>query len=97
MSTVTERKGTIGTTKGTGESELFTSKANFSLKIVAKVEGTKDGYTLLVLLEPLTMQPGNYEYTKTKSRVCVVLHQLGIHFFYFQGLLLLCIKCNAQN
>ena len=52
MSTVTERKGTIGTTKGTGESELFTSKANFSLKIVAKVEGTKDGYIARVTRAP---------------------------------------------
>ena len=52
MSNVTERKGTIGTTKGTGENELFTSKANFSLKIVAKVEGTKDGYIARVTRTP---------------------------------------------
>jgi hypothetical protein len=52
MSVVTERKGTIGTVKGTGESEIFTSKANFCLKIIAKVEGTKDGYIARVTRAP---------------------------------------------
>lgn len=52
MSFVTERKGTIGTVKGTGENEVFTSKANFSLKVIAKVEGTKDGYIARVTRAP---------------------------------------------
>lgn len=49
---VTERKGTIGVIKGSGESEVFTSRANFSLKIVAKVEGKKDGYIAHVTRAP---------------------------------------------
>lgn len=52
MSSVTERKGTIGTTKGSGENEVFQSKANFSLKVVAKVEGMKDGYIARVTRAP---------------------------------------------
>lgn len=52
MSTVTERKGIIGTVKGTGENEVFQAKGNFSLKIVAKVEGTKDGYIARVTRAP---------------------------------------------
>lgn len=52
MSAITERRGTIGTLKGTGESEVFQPKANFSLKIVAKVEGTKDGYIARVTHAP---------------------------------------------
>ncbi len=52
MSSVSERNGTIGTTKGSGENEVFQAKANFSLKIVAKVEGTKDGYTARVTRAP---------------------------------------------
>lgn len=44
MTSVTERRGTIGTVKGVGENEVFQTKANFCLKIVAKVEGTNDGY-----------------------------------------------------
>ena len=49
---VTERKGTIGTVKGSGETESFQAKANFSLKIVAKVEGIKDGYIARVTRSP---------------------------------------------
>lgn len=49
MSSVTERKGT---TKGSGENETFQSKANFSLKVVAKVEGMKDGYIARVTRAP---------------------------------------------
>ena len=41
MFSVTERNGTIGTVKGSGESEVFHPKANFSLTIV---EGSTDGY-----------------------------------------------------
>lgn len=52
MSTVTERRGTIGTVKGTGENESFQPKGNFSLKIVAKIEGTKDGYIARVTRAP---------------------------------------------
>ena len=52
MSSVTERRGTIGVVKGSGENESFQAKANFSLKIVAKVEGTKDGYIARVTWAP---------------------------------------------
>ena len=52
MSSVTERRGTIGVVKGSGENESFQTKANFSLKIVAKVEGTKDGYIARVTRAP---------------------------------------------
>ncbi len=52
MSSVSERNGTIGTVKGSGESEVFQAKANFCLKIVAKVEGTKDGYIARVTRAP---------------------------------------------
>lgn len=52
MSSVTERRGTIGVVKGSGENESFQAKANFSLKIVAKVEGTKDGYIARVTRAP---------------------------------------------
>ena len=52
MSSITERKGTIGTVKGSGESEVFQPKANFCLTIVAKVEGTKDGYLARVIRAP---------------------------------------------
>lgn len=44
MSSLTERRGTIGTVKGSGENGVFQPKANLSLKSVANVEGTKDGY-----------------------------------------------------
>lgn len=49
---VTERRGIIGTVKGSGENETFQPKANFSLKIVAKVEGIKDGYVARVIRAP---------------------------------------------
>lgn len=52
MSSVTVRKGTIGTLKGTGESESFQPKANFSLEIVAKVEDNKDGYIARITRAP---------------------------------------------
>lgn len=52
MSSIAERRGTVGTLKGTGESETFQAKANFSLKIVAKVEGKKDGYIARVTRAP---------------------------------------------
>ncbi len=52
MSSITERKGTIGALKGTGETETFQSKANFRLEIVAKVEGNKDGYIARVTRAP---------------------------------------------
>lgn len=52
MSSVTERRGTIGTVKGSGDNEVFQPKANFCLKIVAKVEGTKDGYVARVTRAP---------------------------------------------
>ena len=49
---VTERKGSIGVLKGSGESEVFIPRANFSLKVVAKVEGKKDGYIARVTRSP---------------------------------------------
>lgn len=49
---VTERKGSIGILKGSGENEVFIPRANFSLKIVAKVEGKKDGYIARVTRSP---------------------------------------------
>jgi hypothetical protein len=52
MSSIAERRGTIGTVKGTGENESFQPKANFCLKIVAKVEGTRDGYIARVTRAP---------------------------------------------
>ena len=52
MSSVTERRGIIGTVKGSGETETFQAKANFSLRIVAKVEGVKDGYIARVTRSP---------------------------------------------
>lgn len=52
MSSVTERCGTIDTIKGTCQNEVFQAKANFSLRIVAKVEGTKDGYIACITRAP---------------------------------------------
>lgn len=49
---ITERRGTIGVLKGNGENEIFQCKANFSLRIVAKVEGAKDGYIARVTRAP---------------------------------------------
>jgi len=39
---ISERDGAIGLIKSNGEEETFQQKANFSLVIVAKVEGSKD-------------------------------------------------------
>ena len=44
MSSVTERGGCIGVVKGTGDSETFVARGNFTLEIVAKVEGAQDRY-----------------------------------------------------
>ena len=52
MSSVCGRNGTIGTTKGSGENETFVVKSNFALKVVAKVEGSKDGYIARVTRAP---------------------------------------------
>jgi len=49
---ITERRGTIGVLKGNGENEIFQCKENFSLRIVAKVEGAKDGYIARVTRAP---------------------------------------------
>lgn len=49
---VTERRGAIGVLKGSGEAEVFQIKANFSLKVVAKVEGAMDGYIGRVTRSP---------------------------------------------
>ena len=42
--TVVERGGCIGLVKGSGENEVFNARGNFTLKLVAKVEGARDGY-----------------------------------------------------
>lgn len=42
--TVVERDGNIGIVKGSGENKIFHPRGNFTLKIVAKVGGAKDGY-----------------------------------------------------
>ncbi len=52
--TVVERKGMIGIVKGSGETETFQPRGNFSLKVVAKVEGENDGY-----LGRITRMPDN--------------------------------------
>ena len=52
MSNITERRGIIEILKGTGETETFQFKANFSLKVIAKVEGTKDGHIARVTRAP---------------------------------------------
>ena len=52
MSNITERLGTIGVLKDIGETETFQFKANFSLKVVAKVEEAKDGYITRVTRAP---------------------------------------------
>ena len=57
---VTERRGTIGTLKGAGETETFQQRANFSLDIVAKVEGSMDGYIARVTRAPDNVT--RYEY-----------------------------------
>ena len=49
---VIERNGPIGILKGTGENEIFHPRGNFALKIVAKVEGAKDGYVARVTHSP---------------------------------------------
>lgn len=48
LMSVTERNGSIGIVKGSGENETFNPRGNFVLKIVAKVEGAKDGYVARV-------------------------------------------------
>ena len=48
LMSVTERNGSIGIVRGSGESETFNPRGNFVLKIVAKVEGAKDGYVARV-------------------------------------------------
>ena len=52
MYNITERRGIIWVLKGTGETETFQFKANFSLKVVAKVEGARDGYIARVTSAP---------------------------------------------
>ena len=59
---ITERHGTIGVLKGDGENETFQYKANFNLRIVAKVEGAKDGYIARVTRVQI-MSPGIYSYS----------------------------------
>lgn len=52
MCSITERGGVIGVVKGNGETETFLPKANFSLIIAAKVEGSKDGYIARITRAP---------------------------------------------
>ena len=47
-----EREGAIGIVKGNGETENFQLKANFSLVIIARVEGSKDGYIARITRAP---------------------------------------------
>jgi len=49
---ISERDGAIGLIKSNGEEETFQQKANFSLVIVAKVEGSKDGYVSRITRAP---------------------------------------------
>ena len=42
----------IDVVKGSGETETFQHKANFTLSIVAKVEGAKDGYVARITRAP---------------------------------------------
>lgn len=49
---VTERNGCIGVVKGKPEAEIFHARGNFTLKVVAKVEGAKDGYVARVTRYP---------------------------------------------
>lgn len=70
MSSVTERRGTIGSVKGSGENEVFQPKANFCLKIVAKVEGTKDGYIARVTRAP-TMLQGRKDSWIMEANYCI--------------------------
>ena len=68
---ITERRGTIGVLKGNGENEIFQCKANFSLRIVAKVEGAKDGYIARVTRAPdnvTTEVPSHIVLPKIKGR-----------------------------
>lgn len=66
---VTERNGCIGVVKGSGDSETFLARGNFTLKIVAKVEGAKDGYLARVTRSPdnVTRQVTVPTYTCTLS------------------------------
>ena len=48
MCAITDRNGMIGIVKGSGETKHFQHKANFTLTIIAKVEGVKDGYVTRV-------------------------------------------------
>ena len=52
MSSISERGGVLGTVKGNGETETFLPKANFSLVIIAKVEGSEDGYIARITRAP---------------------------------------------
>ena len=54
MPKLVERRGAIGIVLGSGDNESFKRKTDFSLQIVAKVEGAKDGYVARV-----TRIPGN--------------------------------------
>ena len=52
MSSICERGGVLGTVKGNGGTETFFPKANFSLTIIAKVEGSKDVYIARITRAP---------------------------------------------
>ena len=43
MMSIIERDGCVGIEKGSAD-KVFNQRGNFTLKIVAKVEGGKDGY-----------------------------------------------------
>ena len=52
MPGIEERNGTIGIVKGSAKNETFEPKANFRIEVVAKVEGTLDGYIASVSRAP---------------------------------------------
>jgi len=46
------RRGVIGIVKGSGDTETFQERGNFSLEVVAKVEGALDGYLARITRAP---------------------------------------------
>ena len=62
---VVERRGMIDIIKGSGETEVFYPRGNFSPKVVAKVEGENDGH-----LGQITRMPDNVTRYLT---ICILL------------------------
>ena len=76
--TVTKRDGCIGLVKGSGENEFFHARANFTLEIIAKVEGAKDGYIARVTRSPDNVSRYMRVVVCCKDVMCVV--QYSIHY-----------------